>query len=442
MTGGYLGSVAEGWDPEEELQTRIRLSKSAALISPEAAMRVRALDKAALLQRVRRAEETVAEEARAVRSAEAGKMAPTARPAKKQSVSTASSETLERLEGKLVARLRFVLSWAMQKRPVTPKEFAAKRLSLSDEPPPAAVKRASVAKKTNSLAAAAVARKRGSAAVAAAVIPKAKAPAAKGNAARTGTAPTETETQADEEPVRASDPGPGANVQPTTPKTPKKSVADTETDADSDKDKAPPGKVKPSSATTLRVVKDGKPIMVSNRAIMPHYKVDDLSRFCEIFSAADKDGEGDLDIDEWTQLLCRMDKSVSAQSARLLFMSMDDNGSGTLSLHELIPVVFSKATKVQITLIEAYASVLLIRNAAADEPLFPVTDADLLFDAYDVESINFVSIGVLRDRVRNNFKLPETVQYHFLLPLESVSDDEMFSRQEFNRFLRNFITAT
>jgi hypothetical protein len=467
--------VAAGWDPEEELQTRIRLSKSAALIPPDAAMRTRALDKAALLQRVKRAEETVAAEERAVREAETGKLAPTARMAKKQSViSTASSEMLERLESKLVARVRFVLAWAMQKRPVTPKEFASKRLSLSDEPQSAAAKRASVAakrasvaaRKKSSVATATEARKRSSVAT--------KATTTKTNAVAVpvavadalAPAEAEAEAQAEQKPGSATGGDGAAKAQSTTPKSSKRTmtlpaaataataaapsaVASSHADpatgagADADTDKTPSGKIKPSSANTLRVVgKDGKLVAVSNRAIMPHYKVDDLSRFCEIFANADKDGEGDLDMDEWTQLLCRMDKNASAQSARLLFMSMDDNNNGTLSLNELLPVVFSKASKAQIKLMESYASVLLIRNASADEPSFPVTEADLLFDSYDPQSVNFVSIGLMRDRVRNNYKLPETVQYQFLLPLEGVSDDEMFSRQEFVRFLRNYITAS
>ena len=484
MTGGYLGSVAAGWDPEEELQTRIRLSKSAALIPPDAAMRTRALDKAALLQRVKRAEETVAAEERAVREAETGKLAPTARMAKKQSViSTASSEMLERLESKLVARVRFVLAWAMQKRPVTPKEFASKRLSLSDEPQSAAAKRASVAakrasvaaRKKSSVATATAARKRSSVATKATTtktnavaVPVAVADAlapAEAEAEAEAQAEAEAEAQAEQKPGSATGGDGAAKVQSTTPKSSKRTVtlpaaataaataaapaavaasqADPATGADADTDKTPSGKIKPSSANTLRVVgKDGKLVAVSNRALMPHYKVDDLSRFCEIFANADKDGEGDLDIDEWTQLLCRMDKNASAQSARLLFMSMDDNNNGTLSLNELLPVVFSKASKAQIKLMESYASVLLIRNASADEPSFPVTEADLLFDSYDPQSVNFVSIGLMRDRVRNNYKLPETVQYQFLLPLEGVSDDEMFSRQEFVRFLRNYITAS
>jgi hypothetical protein len=42
--------------------------------------------------------------------------------------------------------------------------------------------------------------------------------------------------------------------------------------------------------------------------------------------------------------------------------------------------------------------------------------------------------------VRLSYKLPETIQYQFLLPIELIADDEMFSRVEFSRFLKPFLT--
>ena len=66
-------------------------------------------------------------------------------------------------------------------------------------------------------------------------------------------------------------------------------------------------------------------------------------------------------------------------------------------------------------------------------------EAEQLFDAYDPHSINFVSIELIKDRVRNNYNLPETIQYQFLIPLEEIEDSDMFSRMEFYRFLRPYI---
>ena len=38
--GGYLGNVGEGWDREEEYQTRFRLHKSASMMTADAARRL------------------------------------------------------------------------------------------------------------------------------------------------------------------------------------------------------------------------------------------------------------------------------------------------------------------------------------------------------------------------------------------------------------------
>ena len=58
---------------------------------------------------------------------------------------------------------------------------------------------------------------------------------------------------------------------------------------------------------------------------------------------------------EWVNLFGKLDKNVSAQEARLIFMQIDRNGSGAVSLAELVPVVFSKASRQQIKMITHYA---------------------------------------------------------------------------------------
>ena len=65
-TGGYLGDVAEGWDRKEEHRTRYRLYKSSSLVSPEAAMRTRPLDRAAIQRLLDKVDSGVAQEAEEV----------------------------------------------------------------------------------------------------------------------------------------------------------------------------------------------------------------------------------------------------------------------------------------------------------------------------------------------------------------------------------------
>ena len=47
-------------------------------------------------------------------------------------------------------------------------------------------------------------------------------------------------------------------------------------------------------------------------------------------------------------LFTKLDKHASAHQARLLFLKIDDNGGGTVSLGELIPVVFNRASGKQV----------------------------------------------------------------------------------------------
>ena len=58
---------------------------------------------------------------------------------------------------------------------------------------------------------------------------------------------------------------------------------------------------------------------------------------------------------EWVTIFNKINKNVSAQEARLIFMQIDKNCSGAVSLAELVPVIFDKGTKNQIKLIAQYA---------------------------------------------------------------------------------------
>jgi Ca2+-binding EF-hand superfamily protein len=192
--------------------------------------------------------------------------------------------------------------------------------------------------------------------------------------------------------------------------------------------------------TSVPALPDGKPVTISTRALLPFYKLDDVKRFCDIFAEADEDFCGDLDMAEWVHLFEKLNKNVSAQDARLIFMQIDKNGSGSVSLSELIPVVFSKATRAQIKMIVAYAGSILIRDKTEDLEQVNVSDIEQLFDAYDEDAIGFVIIGHIKDRVKHYFNLPEPIIYAFLLDIEHIDDDEMLNRVEFHRLLKPFIT--
>jgi hypothetical protein len=58
---------------------------------------------------------------------------------------------------------------------------------------------------------------------------------------------------------------------------------------------------------------------------------------------------------EWVVLFAKLNKNVSANDARLIFMQIDKNSVGSVSLSDLVPVVFSRASKAQIRMIIQFA---------------------------------------------------------------------------------------
>jgi Ca2+-binding EF-hand superfamily protein len=98
-----------------------------------------------------------------------------------------------------------------------------------------------------------------------------------------------------------------------------------------------------------------KKVQLTNRALLPYYKVDEVRHFLDVFMMVDVDFSGDLDVNEWVKLFTSMNKSITPHQARMIFLQVDVSGDGYLSIKELIPIVFSKATKEQQKLIMAYA---------------------------------------------------------------------------------------
>jgi Ca2+-binding EF-hand superfamily protein len=80
-----------------------------------------------------------------------------------------------------------------------------------------------------------------------------------------------------------------------------------------------------------------------------------LSHFSPSLSLSLLDFCGDLDMGEWVIMFSKLNKNVSSQEARLIFMQIDKNCSGAISLSELVPVVFNKANRSQLRMILQYA---------------------------------------------------------------------------------------
>jgi Ca2+-binding EF-hand superfamily protein len=177
---------------------------------------------------------------------------------------------------------------------------------------------------------------------------------------------------------------------------------------------------------------------LTTRALLPFYKVQDIKHFLDIFAKVDEDFSGDLDIREWVNLFTSLNKNIPPQEARMIFMKLDRDQNGVVSLRELIPVIFSKATKNQLKLIIEFAESEMIRKV---EGVATVTrsEIDNLFEAYDVGNIGFVEVGYLKERVRT-FPISENAVFTFMESLVGVEDDEMFSHVEFSRLFKSYMS--
>ena len=117
--GGYLGNIGEGWNREEEYQTRFRLHKSASMMTADAARRLflgpKQPDKTAMQRLVEKVDACVEEEAELVADYES-RMHAGNKPTKTKVITATSKATLDTLESKLSERIRFVLAWVMVKK--------------------------------------------------------------------------------------------------------------------------------------------------------------------------------------------------------------------------------------------------------------------------------------------------------------------------------------
>lgn len=176
---------------------------------------------------------------------------------------------------------------------------------------------------------------------------------------------------------------------------------------------------------------------LTTRALLPFYKVQDVKHFLDIFAKNDEDFSGDLDLKEWVNLFTSLNKNIPPQEARMIFMKVDKDNNGSVSLRELIPVIFSKAKKSQLKLITEFAESEMIRKVEGITTV-TISEIDNLFEAYDTQNVGFVEVGYLKERIRS-FPISENAIFTFMENLVGVEDDEMFNQVEFARLFKSYI---
>jgi Ca2+-binding EF-hand superfamily protein len=172
--------------------------------------------------------------------------------------------------------------------------------------------------------------------------------------------------------------------------------------------------------------------ILNTRALLPYYKLSDVKHFLDAFQKVDEDYSGDLDIEEWCNFLTSFNKSLSKQHCRTIFHRVDRNGEGVLSIRELIPVVFSKANKEQQALITKYMEIEISKRKAAGLGLINDHDLHKLFDYYDEESLGFISVDFLREKLKY-LQLPDVASESLLGKIQAMDPDEMLNHSDFIR---------
>jgi hypothetical protein len=194
---------------------------------------------------------------------------------------------------------------------------------------------------------------------------------------------------------------------------------------------------------TLTSTEAGSPakkgFTLTTRQLLPYYRLESVHQFMDIFARVDENFSGDLDVNEWIRLFTSLNESIPVQEARMIFMKIDKDNDGFLTIRELIPVVFNKATKDQLRLIIQYAELELTKKIEIDNnPKVSTSDLEFLFEAYDVENVGFVDGALIKERIRN-MRLSENALF-FVLEIigPELADDEMVNLTEFKRLFKPF----
>ena len=186
--------------------------------------------------------------------------------------------------------------------------------------------------------------------------------------------------------------------------------------------------------------KSNKKITLTNRDLVPHYKVQDVYEFLSAFFRVDTNCSGYLDLEEWVDFFRSLNDTMSPQSVRQLFTHVDHDGDGVISLHELIPVIFAEASPSQLSLIKKYIDEEVTRNMKQyNKQQVSKCDIRLLFEAYDPENIGYIKIQFIRDKL-TRFKLPVAAQLAFNEKMRGIEDDDMVNLAEFTRMFMTYLT--
>lgn len=79
----------------------------------------------------------------------------------------------------------------------------------------------------------------------------------------------------------------------------------------------------------------------------PHYTANDIVEFRNSFNYVDVDLSGTINMEEWFMFMGQMNQRLSETESQLLFIHIDKDGDGSISMRELIAIVFQRCTQEQ-----------------------------------------------------------------------------------------------
>ena len=181
------------------------------------------------------------------------------------------------------------------------------------------------------------------------------------------------------------------------------------------------------------------PKPLTNRFLQPYYQLKDVERFFSIFHEADQDYSGELDPDEWIKFFSTFRSKLPHYEAQVLFLKLDTKDRGVISIRDIVSLVFDKASKEQIRSILFYCETEEMRRCHRENDTISAVDVENLFDLYDTDTVGFVSINLIRNRI-STLALSHEVESFLTESMTSMADDDMVNLTEFSRIFQVYLS--
>lgn len=173
---------------------------------------------------------------------------------------------------------------------------------------------------------------------------------------------------------------------------------------------------------------------LTTRDLLPFYRLEDVEHFLDIFSMVDGDQNGALDINEWISIFTNLDSALPLHEIISMFDGVDTRMDGLLLLSDMIPMLFSKASKEQKRLITQYAESHIFSAFVYGKHL-KIGDLQRLFECYDTSCTGFVPVPLIKERLQA-MNFPVDIVSDIIDSFLGINNDEYLNLPEFIKLFR------